>query len=120
MDNMDDSELMEHHHSHRFRGRKRIKHDRPKKRSGRRLPLPLKLCILLLTMLAILISTSDDITIKEPSATVVHTAAPKPPVLPQNHIPDFKAEDNEKKLEKEDESIEERLWQNRPGAIMKK
>lgn len=115
---MNEPESMEYHHSHRVRKKKIKKERTPKKRRGRNLPLFLKVFIMVLLIMVMVISTSSHVTINEPSATVVHIKTPPSPVLKGTRIPEFKTEDIEKKIEKEDGSIEEKLWHNRPGAIV--
>jgi len=121
MDDIDDPDLAEHHHSRHYRKTKKKKHTTPKKRShNKTLPFRLKLFIMLLIILAMLISTSSYITTSEPTVTIEYITTPPLPVSTETRIPDSEREDNEKKLEKEDESIEEKIWQNRPGAIVNK
>jgi len=110
MDNTDDHGLSEQHNTHRYRKVKKKKY----KERNRKLTLFVKAFALVIIILIIVIAAgSNKTTSKNQSAGVASTKS-SPKSGSAGRIPDFKYSP------RESESVEDKLWQNRPGAVVNK
>lgn len=106
MDNTDDPELIEDQHVRRYRNKKKRKHKMP----GSKLPLLINAFIILMVVIIMVIATG----VMNRSTGVVSTKTPSTSAASRSRIPEARYNPQESN------SLEEKLWQKREGALENK